>query len=69
MSIVNVNKIVAALKRNKFPINSYTYTRVSNLLSGKRGGSDKKEIQQVRKVIQSELLSIDRQLAKLENEA
>lgn len=48
--------------------NHYTYMRVKNLLKGFRGKATKKEIQQVRKIIQRELTTADETLAKLENE-
>lgn len=48
--------------------NSYTYTKVSNLLSGSRGRASKKEIKQVRSIIKEQLNAIDKQLAAFENE-
>jgi hypothetical protein len=64
MSIINVNKL-AALVGNK---NHYTYIRVKNMLQGLKGKSSKKDIQEVRKIIQRELTQIDKTLAKLETE-
>jgi len=64
MSIINVNKL-AGLVGDK---NHYTYIRVKNMLQGLKGKSSKKDIQEVRRIIQRELTQIDKTLAKLENE-
>lgn len=64
MSIINVNKVVSMMSGG----NSYTYTKVSNLLSGSRGRASKKEIKQVRSIIKEQLNAIDKQLAAFENE-
>ena len=64
MSIINVNKLVWLVGNNDF----YTYTRVKNLLAGKKGRSSKKDIQQVRKIIEKEMTTAVNTLLKLENE-
>lgn len=64
MSIINVNKLVDMIGDK----NHYTYMRVKNMLKGLRGKSSKKEIQQVRKLIEKELTTTVEQLQKLENQ-
>lgn len=64
MSIINVNKLVGMIGDK----NHYTYMRVKNMLNGLKGKSSKKEIQQVRKIIQTELTTVVEKLSKLENE-
>lgn len=64
MGIINVKQLVERLDDK----NHYTYMRVRNMLSGLKGKSTKKEIQQVRKLIKSELTLVDNILSKLENE-
>lgn len=62
--IININRVVTLMGDR----DHYTYTRVKNLLKGLKGRSSKKDIQQVRKIIQKELTAIDNTLAKLEND-
>lgn len=62
--IININKLVDLIGDK----NHYTYIRVKNMLSGLKGRSSKKEIQQVRRIIIKELTAIDNTLQKLENE-
>lgn len=62
--IINVNKLVDLIDDK----NHYTYIRVRNMLSGLKGKSSKKEIQQLRRIIQRELTAIDNTLQKLENQ-
>jgi hypothetical protein len=62
--IINVNKVVDLMGDK----NHYTYIRVKNLLSGLKGRSSKKDIQQLRRLINKELTAIDNTLHKLENE-
>jgi hypothetical protein len=64
---INVNKVANDVKEMNGG-NSYTYTKVNNLLSGFRGKATKREIQQIRKLINAEFSRIDNMLAKLENE-
>jgi hypothetical protein len=64
MSIININKL-AGMMSDK---NHYTYNRVKNMLNGLKGKSSKKDIQQVRKIIQREFTEIDNVLAKLSEE-
>ncbi len=64
---INVNKVAKDV-RDLNGGNSYTYTKVNNLLSGFKGKATKKEIQQVRRLIITELSRIDKMLSKLENE-
>lgn len=64
MSIINVNKLVSLVGDK----NHYTYIRVKNMLQGLKGKSSKKDIQEVRKIVNRELTLIDKILAKLENE-
>jgi hypothetical protein len=64
MSIINVTKLVSLMGEP----NHYSYTRIKNLLSGLKGKTSKKEIQQVRKLIKDQFSTIDKQLASLENE-
>lgn len=64
MSIISVSKL-ADLVSDK---NHYTYIRVKNMLSGLKGKSSKKDIQEVRKIVKREFNQIDTVLAKLENE-
>jgi hypothetical protein len=64
MGIINVNKLVDMIDDK----NHYTYMRVKNLLKGFRGKATKKEIQNLRKIIQRELTTADKVLEKLENE-
>lgn len=64
---INVNKIAKDIREQNGG-NSYTYTKVSNLLSGFKGTSTKKEIQHLRKMINEELTRIDKVLLKLEKE-
>ncbi len=64
---INVNKIAKDIREQNGG-NSYTYTKVSNLLAGFKGTATKKEIQQVRKLITTELTRIDKMLLRLENE-
>jgi hypothetical protein len=63
MSIININKLVDIVGKNH-----YSYIRVKNMLNGLKGRSTKKEIQQVKKVIQQELSDLVTKLEKLENE-
>lgn len=62
--IININRVVTLMGDR----DHYTYTRVKNLLKGLKGRSSKKDIQQVRKIIQKELTAIDNTLARLEND-
>jgi hypothetical protein len=64
MSIINVNKLVNMMGDR----NHYTYMRVTNMLKGLKGNSSKKDIQQVRKLIQREFSTIDTLLGDLENQ-
>lgn len=48
--------------------NSYTYTKVKNMLRGIKGHATKKEIQQLRRLLKSDFREIDEVLEKLENE-
>lgn len=64
---LNINKISKDLQKVSGG-NSYTYTKVSNLLSGIKGNSTPKEIQSLRRLIQKELSRVDTVLSKLENE-
>lgn len=63
---LNVNRISKDMQKEGG--NSYTYTKVSNLLSGFKGAATKKEIQQLRKLIKNEFFRVDTVLSKLENE-
>jgi hypothetical protein len=59
-----VNKLVDLIGDK----NHYTYIRVKRMLSGLKGKSSKRDIQQVRRIIQKELTQIDNTLEKLENQ-
>lgn len=62
--IININRVVTLMRDQ----DHYTYTRVKNLLKGLKGRSTKKDIQQVRKIINQELTAIDKTLADLEKQ-
>ena len=62
--IININKLVGMLGDK----NHYSYIRVKNMLQGLRGKSTKRDIQQVRKILQRELQHCDAVLEKLENQ-
>lgn len=60
MSIINISKVVDRISgENK---NQYTYMRVKNLLNGMPGRSSKKEIKEVKKIIETELTQIIKKL-------
>lgn len=63
---LNVNKISKDMQKEGG--NSYTYTKISNLLYGFKGAATKKEIQYLRKLLKNEFSRVDTVLAKLENE-
>lgn len=63
--IININKLVDLIGDR----NHYTYIRVKNMLHGLKGKSSKKDIQQVRRIIQKELTLINRTLSKMEGDA
>lgn len=65
---INVNKVAKDIREQNGG-NSYTYTKVSNLLSGFKGSATKKEIQHLRRLLKSELTRIDNMLATLENQS
>lgn len=64
---INISRVVKDM-RTHHGGTSYTYTVVSNLLSGFKGNATKKDIQALRKLIKEELTRIDKNLQKLENE-
>ena len=47
--------------------NHYSYQRVKNMLNGLSNQSSKKEIAQVRKILQKEFATVDKVLADLES--
>lgn len=63
---LNINRIAKDLREANGG-NSYTYIKISNLLSGFKGQSTKKEVQQLRRLLNKEFLRIDAILAKLED--
>lgn len=64
---LRINRVAKDIKESNGG-NSYTYTKVKNLLRGIKGQATKKEIQQLRKFLKNDFHEIDAVLAKLENE-
>ena len=64
---LRINRVAQDIK-NSNGGNSYTYTKVKNLLRGVKGHATKKEIQQLRKFLKNDFCAIDAVLHKLENE-
>lgn len=64
---INVNRVAKDIREMNGG-NSYTYTKVANLLSGFKGAATKKEIHQLRKLMTAEFSRIDKILSDLEQQ-
>lgn len=68
-TMYNISKVASAVRKENGGGNSYTYTKVNNLLSGFKGNATKKEIQHLRKLLKAYATSVDNTLASLENQS
>jgi hypothetical protein len=60
--IFNVSAIAEQVSKG----NRYSYTRIKNIFNGFPGRSKKRDIQEIRQILQSEYIAMDERLAEME---
>lgn len=65
--IINATEL-CNLYSKKYGANSYSYTKIKNLLNGIKGNASKQEIKQLRHVLKVAVSETDNTLKSLEND-